>query len=548
MLRFWLFFTSLSILIHSVAPPAAAVDLPLFTMGQLRVFAAKSGTEVTIHNLETNAEFARFRTGELKDSWTALTDVPQFISISAEADITALTGKSAAGANDWAALLPAKSGIPIGHDFIGLTDTHLYIFACRAPDSPPSYISITDHSDADDTQTLHRSVADLTVDDIEIYHLDCFDFDTITVTSNIPISVLAGSSSINTSDGWLYLLPSAVSSERGAGIGTRFVGFTAKHVTVLALADGTNVRIRDLSDSDDSREIKLDRNSVFSTALPGVINEEIDWQYADGNLFDSDYFEVSANQPVAVIAGPVADPGDGFSLAATVANVLPNSPGSYVTFAYANGTGVAALANDETAFVQITSLSSSGILQRHQIGPGDWRGIGSFFWQAPASFSQELLKIEANQPITVFFGDYQQSYYAGCCAAAFLTNTPPPPTFPPVAEIEPAINAFTREPVFLDAVGTDPDGGDIILYEWDFNDDGRFDWSSPVSSVAVYSFAEPGNHICHLRITDDEGQTTTESVPISVSAVSPSPTASRLGFILVLIALSISFVTLLRMR
>jgi hypothetical protein len=63
---------------------------------------------------------------------------------------------------------------------------------------------------------------------------------------------------------------------------------------------------------------------------------------------------------------------------------------------------------------------------------------------------------------------------------------------------------------------TDPDGM-IVLYEWDFDGDGIFDWSSPDTGDTTYTYTSSGSHNATLRVTDDEGATDTATVTIDVN-------------------------------
>jgi outer membrane protein assembly factor BamB len=73
---------------------------------------------------------------------------------------------------------------------------------------------------------------------------------------------------------------------------------------------------------------------------------------------------------------------------------------------------------------------------------------------------------------------------------------------PPVADFiwTPAV-PFTDQPVLLDAsISYDPDGS-IVLYEWDWNNDGVFDESS-IYATTTHVWAYPGNYLVTLRVTD----------------------------------------------
>lgn len=70
--------------------------------------------------------------------------------------------------------------------------------------------------------------------------------------------------------------------------------------------------------------------------------------------------------------------------------------------------------------------------------------------------------------------------------------------------------------------------GDILLYEWDFNNDGLYDWSSPTTSQTGHAYGDNGVYTATFRVTDSQGslsdtaQATVYNVPpIVVIAASP---------------------------
>jgi flagellar hook-associated protein FlgK len=63
--------------------------------------------------------------------------------------------------------------------------------------------------------------------------------------------------------------------------------------------------------------------------------------------------------------------------------------------------------------------------------------------------------------------------------------------------------------------GSDEDGT-IVLYEWDFNGDGEFDWSGS-NAVTSYTYMNLGTYNAVLRVTDNDGFTATDSRVITVS-------------------------------
>ena len=63
---------------------------------------------------------------------------------------------------------------------------------------------------------------------------------------------------------------------------------------------------------------------------------------------------------------------------------------------------------------------------------------------------------------------------------------------------------FATESTAFTGAAHDPDGT-IVLYEWDFEDDGIFDWSSPTEAIASYDYPDAGPYRAKLRVTDEDG-------------------------------------------
>ena len=106
-------------------------------------------------------------------------------------------------------------------------------------------------------------------------------------------------------------------------------------------------------------------------------------------------------------------------------------------------------------------------------------------------------------------------------SVALVGATTPPPRSDPIA-------AFTSSCVGLacsfDAGGsTDPDGGALVAYAWDFGD-GESQTGS--DATAQHAFATPGSYPVTVSVTDDEGETgsTTHQVDVDV-VVEPPPAA-----------------------
>jgi len=76
--------------------------------------------------------------------------------------------------------------------------------------------------------------------------------------------------------------------------------------------------------------------------------------------------------------------------------------------------------------------------------------------------------------------------------------------------------AQAKAPVYFTGTGSDSDG-QIVLYEWDFNGDGRTDFSAPDTGSAQYIYGRAGTYTARLRVTDDSGNQTVAETKVSFS-------------------------------
>jgi PKD repeat protein len=106
-----------------------------------------------------------------------------------------------------------------------------------------------------------------------------------------------------------------------------------------------------------------------------------------------------------------------------------------------------------------------------------------------------------------------------------ITVTPPPDKAPTAYAGE-DVTAMQGEPVSFDGRGTDDFG--IALYEWDFNNDGVWDWSNPDHGSTTHTYEEDGVYTAKLRVTDEPrpgnpgpGKTATDSLTVTINANEP---------------------------
>lgn len=71
-------------------------------------------------------------------------------------------------------------------------------------------------------------------------------------------------------------------------------------------------------------------------------------------------------------------------------------------------------------------------------------------------------------------------------------------------------------PLQFSGAGTDEDGT-VVLYEWDFDGDGIFEWSSTENGRELNIYNNEGTYTATLRVTDNDGFTGTDTVEITIS-------------------------------
>jgi len=99
-----------------------------------------------------------------------------------------------------------------------------------------------------------------------------------------------------------------------------------------------------------------------------------------------------------------------------------------------------------------------------------------------------------------------------------------PQNQPPSSNAGPALAATAGEPVLLNGKGQDGDGI-ITLYEWDFDGDGRWDWSSGTGGAASWTYFVPGTYTARLRVSDNGpvAKSATASTTVTVARKNDPP-------------------------
>jgi len=99
----------------------------------------------------------------------------------------------------------------------------------------------------------------------------------------------------------------------------------------------------------------------------------------------------------------------------------------------------------------------------------------------------------------------------------------------PAAEAGPDITGYTGRAVLFEGVGTPDPSLRIILYEWDFDGDGRFDWNSTLGGSTTHVFATPLKGVALFRVTQYDasaGGLITASDSTRINVLSGRPVGS----------------------
>ena len=119
--------------------------------------------------------------------------------------------------------------------------------------------------------------------------------------------------------------------------------------------------------------------------------------------------------------------------------------------------------------------------------------------------------------IKVKIWDYNDDINCGeVTFSPLLMSEGGPSNYLPEAEVavDPLLGRVPVTATFS-ASATDPDGT-VELYEWDFDGDGTYDWSSSENGNTEYQFTEGDNYTVELKITDDQDLANRFSYKIAV--------------------------------
>lgn len=147
----------------------------------------------------------------------------------------------------------------------------------------------------------------------------------------------------------------------------------------------------------------------------------------------------------------------------------------------------------------------------------DFDGNGTFDFTSASTGNTTHTYTTAGKFNAVFRVTDNDGLTATATASATAVRTGP--TGSPTATISLPANPITviaPATIAFNGSGSDPNGS-ITKFEWDFNGDGTFDFSSPTSAATTFRYESPGTYVAALRVTDNSGLTGIDTVDITVN-------------------------------
>lgn len=147
----------------------------------------------------------------------------------------------------------------------------------------------------------------------------------------------------------------------------------------------------------------------------------------------------------------------------------------------------------------------------------DFDGNGSYDWNSAASPVKEYTYNNAGVYSPVLRVTDETSQTTTAIAVVEVKKSPPQA----IADATPKKGPYPLAVKLKSSSSKDPDGS-IVLYEWDFDADGGYDWWSARAEDVTYVYLEMGTYSPTLRVTDNHGLTGTAAVFLEVTQLAPT--------------------------
>ena len=213
-----------------------------------------------------------------------------------------------------------------------------------------------------------------------------------------------------------------------------------------------------------------------------------------------------------------------------------NTPGTYIATLYVkSSTGETATEsvtitvenNPPTATADVVPSNGEVPLTVTMYGSGsdtdgsivlyewDFEGDGTYDWSSTTT-GNTTHTYSTVGTFQAVFRVTDNSGLAATAVAATTTVRAGPPGSPTATAAGSPTSGNSPLTVNFNGSATDPDN-DIILYEWDFDGDGVYDWSSPTSGSTSHIYTTGGTHLAVFRATDSTGLNGIDQILITVN-------------------------------
>lgn len=228
-----------------------------------------------------------------------------------------------------------------------------------------------------------------------------------------------------------------------------------------------------------------------------------------------------------------------------------NNPGTYNATLYVrSSTGESATAsititvenNPPTATADVVpsngevplavTLSGSGTDPDGSIVLYEWDfgGDGDYEWSSTTTGTTTYTYTAVGTFNAVFRVTDNNGLTATAHATTTVVRTGPPGSPTATASANPT-SGNAPLTVNFNGTATDPND-DVVLYEWDFEGDGTYDWSSATTGSTSHTYNAAGTHVASFRVTDETDLTGIDQILVSVNIqASLSVGSDTVGFI-----------------
>ena len=224
------------------------------------------------------------------------------------------------------------------------------------------------------------------------------------------------------------------------------------------------------------------QNYTYTYTTPGVYNAVLQVINGQAQTVSATVQITVTGAPPTVVAASVT-PSDGAApLAATFSATATASSGKIAKFEWDfNGDGIYDFSSTTTANTTYTYTTQ-----------------GTYTAALRVTDSQGLMTIFSGSPTTVRVG---------------AVGSPTSTIISPDSTLGPQSPPAT---IYFYGTGSSPNGT-IVKYEWDFNGDGVYDYSSATDDIVNHTYNSPGTYTVFFRVTDSKGLTGVASLDIVIT-------------------------------